>query len=84
MLHTREFTVNGQKIIVRHDRETGKRYYQDLEGRYYEVYNVHIDYFSCPENYIGIDTGLGELVLFSDVENPEKVVAELKAIFWIE
>lgn len=27
VLHTREFTVNGQKIIVGHDRETGKRYF---------------------------------------------------------
>lgn len=26
-LHTRAFTVNGQKIIVGHDRETGKRYF---------------------------------------------------------
>lgn len=27
MLHIREFNVNGQKIIVGHDREAGKRYY---------------------------------------------------------
>ena len=27
VLNTREFDVNGQKIIVGHDRETGKRYF---------------------------------------------------------
>ena len=27
VLNTKEFTVNGQKIIVGHDRETGKRYF---------------------------------------------------------
>lgn len=27
VLHAREFDVNGQKIIVGHDRETGKRYF---------------------------------------------------------
>ena len=27
ILNTREFTVNGQKIIMGHDQETGKRYY---------------------------------------------------------
>ena len=27
MLHTREFDLDGQKIIVGHDRETGKRYF---------------------------------------------------------
>ena len=26
-LYTREFDVNSQKIIVGHDRETGKRYF---------------------------------------------------------
>lgn len=27
MLNTREFDLDGQKIIVGHDRETGKRYF---------------------------------------------------------
>lgn len=27
VLHTREFNVNGNSVIMGHDRETGKRYY---------------------------------------------------------
>lgn len=84
-LHTREFTVNGQKIIVGHDRETGKRYYLKDNQLPFEVKKIIIEVFTPEENYIAlIDFFDNELVLFSDIENPEEVVAELKSIFWIK
>ena len=83
-LNTREFDVNGQKIVMGHDRETGKRYYIDNRGMQWPVHGVNLTMFLQGENFVSIDTGLGELILFSDMEDPEKVLAEVKAIFWIE
>jgi len=83
-LHTKEFTVNGQKTIMGHDRETGKRCYIDVFGIKTEVKSINLTEFVEGENYISIGTGLDELILFSDMENPEKVLEELKAIFWIK
>ena len=84
MLHTREFDVNGQKIILGHDRETNIRYLVQSENAVFPVYGVNFMVFVEGENFISLDTGKGELVLFSDVENPAEIVAELKSIFWIE
>lgn len=83
-LHTREFDVNGQKIIVGHDRETGKRYFQQSNGTNFPVKGVSFTEFVHGENFISFDTGLGELIVFADVENPAKIVAELKSIFWLK
>jgi len=85
MLNTRGFTVNGKKIIVGHDRETGRRYYIKENQPYIEVKSIEIHLFTSEENYIFIVDYFGnEHTIFYDVENPEKIVAELKAIFWIE
>lgn len=84
MLHTREFTVNGQKIIMGHDRETGKRYYIDSNGNEWLVNRLNVSYFREGENYISIGTEAYSTILFMDIENPGKIIAELKSIFWIE
>ena len=47
--------------------------------------SIEIHLFTSEENYIFIVDYFGnEHTIFYDVENPEKIVAELKAIFWIE
>lgn len=85
MLHTREFNSNGITIIVGHDRETGRRYYFKGNQPPFEVKKIIMEVFTPEENYVAlIDFFDNELILFWDVENPEKVVVELKSIFWIE
>jgi len=83
-LHTKEFTVNGRKTIMGHDRETGRRYYIKENQLYIAVKSIEIHLFTSEENYIFIVDYFGtEHTIFYDVENPEKVLAELKSIFWI-
>lgn len=85
ILNCKEFDVNGQKIIMGHDRETGKRYYLKDNQPTIEVKEVTCTIFTSEENYIAIvDYFENECILFSDVENPESVRDQLKAIFWIE
>ena len=88
VLHTREFGVNGATVIVGHDRETGKRYYVDVQGDNIvclEAKSIEIHLFTSEENYIFLVDCFGmEHTIFYDTEDPEKVVTELKSIFWIE
>jgi hypothetical protein len=85
MLHTREFDVNGQKIIVGHDRETGKRYFIPESNKLFLVIAISLTDFIEGENFINIIDDKGyTYTIFWDVENPEKIVQELKSIFWIK
>lgn len=83
-IYTREFIVNGQSVIMGHDRETGKRYYIK-DDQLLEVKSVEIHLFTSEENYVFLVDFFGsEYTIFYDVENPESVRDQLKAIFWIE
>jgi hypothetical protein len=83
-LHTREFHINGQSVIMGHDRKTGKRYYMKGD-QLLEVKSIEIHLFTSEENYIFLIDFFGsEYTIFYDVEDPESVRDQLKAIFWIE
>jgi hypothetical protein len=83
-IYTREFMVNGQSVIMGHDRKTGKRYYIK-DDQLLEVKSIEIHLFTSEENYIFLVDFFGsEYTIFYDVEDPESVRDQLKAIFWIE
>lgn len=83
-IHTREFTVNGQSVTMAHDRDNGRRYYVKKDQPLFEVFGVNCYKVTDTENYVFLlDTFDNALVLFTDVEKPDTIVKELKAIFWI-
>ena len=82
-LHCKEFDVSGQKIVMGHDRETGKRY---LMGAPFEaVTTIRATKFTDDENYIYL---IGEdgntIAMYIDIQNYDSILAGLRSIFWIE
>ena len=69
-LYTREFDVNGQKIIVGHDRESGKRYYCG------EVVSIETE-----KNTVELN---GHSIYIGKFDNASDIVKQIKSIFWIE
>lgn len=69
-LHCKEFDVNGQKITMGHDRETGKRYIAQ------EVVSIETE-----KNTVELN---GHSIYIGKFENASKVEKQLKSIFWIE
>ena len=69
-LYTREFTVNGQKIIMGHDRETGRRYIVQ------EVVSIETE-----KNTVELN---GHSIYIGKFDNISSVADQLKSIFWIE
>ena len=70
ILNTREFDVDGQKITVGHDRESGKRYYCQ------EVFSIEAE-----QNTIELN---GHSIYIGKFGNTSDIVNQIKSIFWIE
>lgn len=70
ILHLREFDVNGQKIIMGHDRETGKRYYCQ------KVFSIETE-----KNTVELN---GHSIYIGKFDNTSNIVNQIKTIFWIE
>ena len=73
ILYTREFTVNGQKITVGHDRESGKRYIVQ------EVVSIEIGGDDMNEIFVS-----GVSVDQTTRKCAKSVADKYRSIFWIE
>ena len=70
ILYTREFDINGQKIVVGHNRETGKRYYCQ------EIVSIEAE-----KNVVELN---GHSIYIGKFDNASDIVNQIKSIFWIK
>lgn len=82
ILYTKEFDLDGQKITVGHDRETGKRYLLG-ECHLLPVTNIEGVEFAEGENCIALCYNNYEIYDFVDCPDYQGTIDKLKSIFWI-